>query len=246
MVQSPVPCATAGLATAANAKASHQRELILMDSLLRGRVTVRWPCSAVARRARLFTDGPSSVAGKERSVITAAHAAGGKSIAAQRLASGSKLLTGYNLTTPLVASRPGFSTPEHREPGIMMQAHGVQSFAPRQTSRKPSIHLAVRPQRNRTVAFFTVCQIPQRSGTDTRAQAKTTNAQLEEEGFGDVSLTATESLLGVRGAPVGSKEYSQSVIIMQAAITRSGLLAGPNRTDLSGHPRSCGSAHRPA
>jgi hypothetical protein len=61
--------------------------------------------------------------------------------------------------------------------------------------------LAVRPQRNRTVAFFTVCQIPQRSGTDTRAQAKTTNAQFEEEGFGDVSLTATESLLRVRGPP---------------------------------------------
>jgi hypothetical protein len=37
---------------------------------------------------------------------------------------------------------------------------------------------------------------------DTRAQAKTTNAQLEEEGFGDVSFTATESLLRVRGAPV--------------------------------------------
>ena len=65
----------------------------------------------------------------------------------------------------------------------MMQPHGVQSFAPQIWRRRFGRPLSAPGQRNSTAAFLTVCPMPQRSGIETRAQARTTSTQLDGAGF---------------------------------------------------------------
>jgi hypothetical protein len=146
------------------------------------------------------------------SIMTAAATAGEKIQRGAPINSGgSKLLTGYNLTTPPVASRPRFPTRSTSRHGIMMQPHGVQSVARSGLALTGKCQFAVADQRKSTAAFLTVCQMPQRSGIETNDQARMTSTQLDREGSKDVSFPVTDL------APSRSQESEMRKNILPAS-----------------------------